>query len=233
MVGWFTWSEGKRQVEWRTVMGLPILKVGWNMPRIKKERQWHREIARGATYLKKQGCRRVLTAPECPYGAQLYQQGLRRVDARPLCCQMGWRLVLAQLARQGVLPQYAVVLLTGMRVDWVMVQLATALAPMVRTVMIEAPHGGTQLSLRLQQDFGMAVVTKETPHVTVICSTNKVPFCQENTLCLQSGQLYLDGFRLGWSGYEGTKELEDLSLITLLWEKKKITCSEIEIFPIN
>lgn len=231
MVGWFYWIEGQPQVEVISLLGVPILKVGWPMPRRTREKNWKKQMAKGVAFLKSRGCRRVLYGSSLPYGDWLIPMGLRPMAVAPLCRRMADRLALAHLAGQGIAPTRATVCLLGERVDDAMCQTAYALCPKVRTLMIEAYHGGQQLSKDLQETFGMAILKVGTPHLTLIFSAKEEGIEQKGRISLWEKAIYLDGYELFLQGLPLLEGLESLPLLCLLWEQKKISLNEIEIIP--
>lgn len=231
MVGWFYWVEGQRQVEVISLLGVPILKVGWSMPRRLGEKDWNKQIMKGVAFLKSHGCRRVLYPSGMPYGDKLLGYGIHCVDTAPLYRHLAGRIAVTHLVGQGTDLRSATVKLQGERVDRAMHRAAYGLCPRVRTMMIEATHGGLELAMRLQNQFGVALLKEGNPDITLVFSGSLSMPIQPATLFFTREKIFLDGYRLGWTGIDLPPEVEESFWIALLWEGKKIFSHEIEIIP--
>lgn len=233
MVGWLTIGQGWTTVEYTTIMDVPVRHVEIARPWRESQRSWMRQLRRGCKLLCKGGCRRVLTQQDFPYWPVLQGWGLRPIDPTPFCQCMAVPLVLKVLEEQGIPPYRATVLLTGERAVRPMVETAQILCPQVPTLMIQAPRGGTNLCQFLREEYGVAVLEGDggmSPHVVVEFSPTTRPK-SGTKLQLWRGGIDLAGHMISWGESAILEGVDNLSLVSFLWELGRIPREEVRIIP--
>lgn len=218
MVGQLQFYPGARgRVEEERLYGLPVIRVrvdpdGWLGPR-RLDRAGRRLAGRGAV--------RTLLPQGFEDGCWLARSGLRRVDPAPFLQAQSHALALEALRRQDRDPERAAVALCADRADRAMAQAAARLCRRVRHLVIDAPRGGDRLAHWLRWEFGVAVLpVGEEAQVTLKF--------QPVDVAVPGQPLELYGHRPELGGIRPTvpalleQEREDLELITLLWEWRKL-----------
>lgn len=235
MVGWFSFDGDRRQVTVEQVLGLPMLHVKCPLPqgRWRTGRQVEGQIGWAVRQFHGSRCRRVLWDKGCPHTALLGDAGLRTVEVAPFCRAMAVPLVMTSLARAGVASNKACVRLVGQRVDADMSKTAMSLCPRVHSLIIEAPYGGGQLAVQLQRRFGVAILKEGSPHVTVVFSTVPGVAWGEDALMLFGTQPRLGNFALHHIAGNVPTELEELSLLALLWERSGGDIGHVAVVPVS
>lgn len=230
MVGYLVPEEGRGRLrlEQVQVRGMPLLRacvpLGWN---------GERRLLRAARRLREAGVRRVLTPPDFVGWDLLERWGLAPVEPAPLCRALTAPLLLALLARRGVEPARATVLLRGERVDRVLFEAAQVLCPQVRTLAVSAPDGGAALCRLLREEYGAAVpetARSLCPDAAAELAPGERPVPGALHLYGPAPGLAGLGLRAPGAGLPGT---EPLALLTLLWEAGRLSLREIEIFTID
>ena len=233
MVGWLTWEEGKGRpkLERTRLLGLRLLRLRCSAGRGMRGEE--RRLRQAVRLLRREGARRVLVPDGFACWELLEEEGLCPVDPAPFCRALAAPLVLALLKRRGVAPERATVLLRGVRVDRALFEAARSLCPMVRTLAVSAPEGGSDLCRLLRQEYGAAV--PETAGDRIPDGTADFsPECSaiSGALALYSPGLCLAGLELRVHGVQ-LPDAERLPLLALLWEEGRLPPEKIEIFSIS
>ena len=137
-----------------SLYGLPVLRA-----EVALEGFWgERRLRRACRALCRGRARRALVLREDGLWSRLEELGLRPVDPVPFLRAQAVPLALADLARQGLAPDRAVVALRGTRAGRDMVRTAQALCPLVRALIVDAPWGGAELAAWLREEFGIPIL---------------------------------------------------------------------------
>lgn len=232
MVGWLTLENrrGRRtELESAGVLGLRLLRARVPAPGNLREKALLRRLDKAAALLARSGVRRVLAPPGFSNWDLLRTRGLRPVDPVPLYQAMAAPLALAELARLGVPPTSGTVALVGQRVDRPFFLAAQALCPRVRTLILDAPAGGEELSRYLRQEFGAAALSAGAPLAAqaVLCFSPRR--AEEEGLHLCGPVPDLKGLSLSPAGFSLPEEPAGLPLLALLWEAGRIPLGEIQV----
>ena len=151
VVGWLRWGEDTRffpRVTTRRVLGYPLVTV--SLPPGDPAKR----AAQGAKRLRRQGVRRVLTAPGLTDGPVLARWGLTMVEPTPLCQALGARLALLALAPVPIRERR--VALRGEVADGLCWTLAETLCPQVGAILLDFDRGEEALARRLRLVYGAA-----------------------------------------------------------------------------
>lgn len=208
----------KTIVDRREVLGLPLVRVLVPGVKGRNEKRLERRIDRAARRLREMGVRRVLTGPAFPYWDRLERQGLRGVDPEPMCQAMAAELALAALERDGCPLKRAVVALRGGRVSRPFFQTAVALCARVRGVVVYAPAGGAELADYLRREYGLPVLERERPDLTLEFSPVQAEGENGRTMVLHGQNLNLLGLTLRPPDMLLPGEFDPLPLTAALWE---------------
>lgn len=208
----------KTIVDRREVLGLPLVRALVPGVEGRHEKRLERRIDRAARRLREMGVRRVLTGPAFPYWDRLERQGLRGVDPEPMCQAVAAELALAALERDGCPLQRAVVALRGGRVSRPFFQTAVALCARVRGVAVYAPAGGAELADYLRREYGLPVLERERPDLTLEFSPVQAEGENGGTMVLHGPNLNLLGLTLRPSNILLPGEFDSLPLTAALWE---------------
>lgn len=209
---------------WKTVMdrhkvlGLPLVRALVPGVEGRHEKRLERRIDRAARRLREMGVRRVLTSPAFPYWDRLERQGLRCVDPEPMCQAVAGELALAALERDGCPLERAVVALRGGRVSRPFFQTAVALCARVRGVAVYAPAGGAELADYLRREYGLPVLERERPDLTLEFSPVQAEGENGGTMVLHGPNLNLLGLTLRPTDLPLPGEFDPLPLTAALWE---------------
>ena len=209
----------KTVVDRQEVLGLPVVRALVPGVEGRHEKRLKRRIDRAARRLREMGVRRVLTGPAFPYWDRLERQGLRGVDPEPMCQAMAGELALAALERAGYPLQQAVVALRGGRVSRPFFQTAVALCARVRGVVVYAPAGGAELADYLRREYGLPVLEREKPNLTLEFSPVQTEGERGRTMVLHGQNLNLLGLTLRPSDLPLPGEFAPLPLTAALWER--------------
>lgn len=209
----------KTVVDRQEVLGLPVVRALVPGVEGRHEKRLKRRIDRAARRLREMGVRRVLTGPAFPYWDRLERQGLRGVDPEPMCQAMAGELALAALERAGYPLQQAVVALRGGRVSRPFFQTAVALCARVRGVVVYAPAGGAELADYLRREYGLPVLEREKPNLTLEFSPVQTEGESGRTMVLHGQNLNLLGLTLRPSDLPLPGEFAPLPLTAALWER--------------
>ncbi len=168
MLGRMIPMPGRKTRLWQdTLLGLYVLNVSIS----EKEEKWGWSIKKAAKLLAKNGVCEVLAPPGFSHWDLLAKRGLSKVDIISFLQNSAPLFVMAALEKDGIAPGEASVVLEANRVNRVLSLTAGALCPLVRTLVIRAPVGGSQLARLLHREYGLAVTEDcEKPHVTVCFS---------------------------------------------------------------
>lgn len=210
--GWKTLLEQDK------VLGLPLIRALVPGAEGRHEKRLERRIDRAARRLREMGVRRVLTGPVFPYWDRLERQGLRGVDPGPMCQAVAAELALAALERDGCQLQRAVVALRGGRVSRPFFQTAVALCARVRGVVVYAPTGGAELADYLRREYGLPVLERERPNLTLEFSPVQAEGKMGGTMVLHGPNLNLLELTLRPSDLPLPREFAPLPLTASLWE---------------
>lgn len=200
------------------VLDLPLMQVLVPGVEGRHEKRLERQIDRAARRLREMGVRRVLTGPAFPYWDRLERQGLRGVDPEPMCQAMAGELALTALERDGCPLERAVVALRGGRVSRPFFQTAVALCARVRGVVVYAPTGGAELADYLRREYGLPVLERERPNLTLEFSPVQAEGESGRTMVLHGPNLNLLGLTLRPPNMLLPGEFDPLPLTAALWE---------------
>lgn len=209
MLGWFRWGEGRKiRLEQDHIRGLPVMVL--YLPERMRGRE--RRVRKGASLLAERRVTRVLVPPGFDDWPLLMQCGLRPVDTQALRCALAPEWVKTVLAGRGITAQRAVLLLTGARESPDMAQVARALCPIVRNLVIDVPNGGV-LASSLRREYGLPVLPARATR-------------EDLTLSFEAGPL-LEGAKYGLRGAELPADCEILPLLSVLWECGRVKTEDI------
>ena len=208
----------KTIVDRREVLGLPLVRALVPGVEGRHEKRLERRIDRAARWLRERGVRRVLTSPAFPYWDRLERQGLRCGDPEPMCQAVAGELALAALERDGCPLERAVVALRGGRVSRPFFQTAVVLCARVRGVAVYAPAGGAELADYLRREYGLPVLERERPDLTLEFSPVQAEGENGGTMVLHGPNLNLLGLTLRPSDLPLPGEFDPLPLTAALWE---------------
>lgn len=204
--------------------GLPVLRAETDLFGFWGERRLHRagrELRRG-------GVLRVLTPPDFDRWPLLMRFGLRPVDPERFVRAQATSLALGALSRQGLPPDRATVALRGVRVDREMARTAIELCAQVRSLVVDAPRGGSELARQLRQEFGIPILPSgEVGHIAL--AFQEGCFSQSETV------LELYGFQPKLAGLTlavpklAVEDQDNLPLLAALWEGGKLGQKDIKI----
>lgn len=154
MLGRIRWGEGQKlEMAEERLMGLPVQVL--TLPLSARRRE--RIMRRGLSALSQQGVNRVLIPSDFDSLPLLRQCGLRGVETGSFRCVLAPMWVNAVLRGKGLLPECAVLQLSGERESAAMYRVARVLCPLVRNLAIDVPGRG-ELSDRLRREFGLPVL---------------------------------------------------------------------------
>jgi hypothetical protein len=121
---------------------------------------------------------------------------------------------MGELERLGIPPKRAVLALEGARESRPMEQVALALCPAVRNLIIDAPGGA--LAARLRRDFGLPVLPPRSVRPDLTLAFDPAPV--------------LTGARFGLAGASLPRDCETLPLLSALWEVDLIQTKQVRIY---
>lgn len=154
MLGRIQWGEGRKfEMDEERLMGLPVQVLTLPLSARRRERIMRRSLFA----LSQQGVNRVLIPSDFVFLPLLRQYGLRSVETGSFRCALAPMWVNEVLRRKGLLPERAVLQLSGERESAAMCSVAWVLCPLVRNLVIDVPGGG-ELSNRLRREFGLPVL---------------------------------------------------------------------------
>lgn len=209
MLGRIQWGSGRKNVlRAEQILGLSMLTV--EVPQ--KSCQRKREIKKVAELFRKNHVTRVLNSADFPWWPFLKQEGLRSVETRMLRCMLAPKWVAAQLKRQNIPPERAVVCLKGEKSDPALEQLARELCPLVRSLVFDIP-GGNRAANRLRREMGMPILPDDFDEVHLTLQFDEGPVLAGAEITLLERKLPTDCDRV--------------SLIGALWENGRIQPEEI------
>lgn len=220
MVGYlYPTQERKFRIRPEPVVVRTLLLLGVALP----AGEITRRLDRGARALSRQGCSRVLTAPELDCRSLpeiLNRWGLAPVDPLPLCRAKADELVMALVEELPFRRRCVALRGENASLAW---PAASALCPQVGTLLLDFHRGEEELSRRLRSTYGAATLNLRLgppPQVSVEYSP-----CQETAgrpLRLW-GRPGLAGLKLTAGGGES------LPLLTLLWETGRLGLGSIRV----
>ena len=206
------------------LLGMPVLWVS-----LAPGGRWeNHRLRRAVRLLARQGVRRVLVPKTFDGWQELIRGGLRGVDPVPLCRAMADRLVLTELDRREVETRRACVALRGEYVDADLERTARLLCPRVRTLIIQVEWGGERLARELYRTFGAATQPERKPNAVVRFSGERKP--GELVLC---GQPELLGLEMEPESLTLPEDLEEMPLLTALWQSGRLSLEELRVNAIN
>jgi hypothetical protein len=212
MLGWVRWTpERQTRLEQEDLLGLPVTVL--SLPARARGRA--RPLDRGAGRLARHGVTRVLAPDRFEGWPQLLDRGLRPVDTQALRCALAPGWVLETLKWAGVSPRRAVLALTGARVSPPMEQVARALCPAVRHLILDAP-GGAALAARLGREFGLPVLPPRSARPDLTLAFDPAPV--------------LAGARFALSETALPRDCETLPLLSALWGSGLIKTKQVRIY---
>ena len=214
--------HGRGRPEAARLYGLPVLRAEVDSAGFWGE---HR-LRRAGRALRRNGVLRVL-APEdlLPLLGEL---GLRRVDPEPFVRAQAAPLALAALERRGLAPDRAAVALRGVRTDLDFLRTAEALCPKVRSLIIDAAHGGRELARRLRLEYGVPILPEGERGQAALVFQAGCSRREETALELFGPRPRLAGLTLTVPRLE-EGDREDLCLLAALWEGGRLGPEDIKI----
>lgn len=209
MLGRIRWGNG-RKIELYTerLCGLSVLTA--KLP--ENSRRPERAVGKAARLLRKNRVVRVLTPPEFLWWEILWDAGLCPVDTAGLRRTLAPVWVAAQLKRQGVSPQQAVLRLSGEERETALEGLARALCPLVYGLVFDLP-GGEAAAERLRREMGIPVFPTDYAKVHL-------------TLPLRNGPV-LTGVEAALPGRVLPDDCDRFPLLSVLWESGSVKTEEI------
>lgn len=222
MVGWLRLTGEKHLRPTVTpvqVLGYPLAEV--SLP----TGDLSRRLRQGARALERRGIRRVVTAPGLAKREELEALGLSPVDPLPLCVAKGRDMALFLM--KGIPLRERRVAIRGDRAAGPAWELAHALCPETAALFLEFERGEAELADSLRGRYGAAPqpLGQDTPQLTLEFSPG--PYPAGRTLKLW-GEPDLCGLRLCPPG-PVPPDLEELPLLTLLWEAGRVRTDEIPV----
>lgn len=177
-------------------------------------------VRRAGRALRRGGVVRALLPRQFGDWALLEELGLRPVLPDRFLKAHAPVLTVEALRRGDVDPRRATVALSGPRTDGELARAALALCPEVRRLVIAAPDG-EKLARRLREEFGVPVLPPEVPAQLDLRFRPGGAERGERRLELYGRTPDLAGLTLSAPALAG-EEREDLSLLSLLWEWRKL-----------
>lgn len=231
MVGWLSETErrGRRPAATlEDVEGVTLCRVDCPVGRRTSPRARQRRLRRAARVLLRNGCRRVLAAPNFDGWPILEEAGLRRVEPGSLCAALAPRLALAWLERASIPPERSTVALAGRRVDRALFEAAAALAPRVRALAVEVPGEGAELLRCLAGEYGLPALEGRAGADVILCFPGAAGEGR-GELVLWGGCPRLDGLTLTAGERSLPPGLDPLPLLEVLWEEGALLSAEIAV----
>ena len=222
MVGWLRLT-GERHfrptVTPVQVLGYPLAEV--SLP----NGDLSRRLKQGAKALSRRGIHRVVTAPGLTGREELKALGLEIVDPLPLCMAKARDMALFLL--KDVPLRERRVALRSDRAGGPVWELAHALCPETAALFLDVERGEAELADSLRRRYGAAprLIGQEPPQLTLEFSPGRRT--EGRTLKLW-GEPDLGGLRLCPPG-PVPPDLEELPLLTLLWEAGRVRTDEIPV----
>ena len=222
MLGLLRWGPERRVVlERGQVLGLPVLEI-----KLDYGGRWGgRRLDRAARLLARNGVRRVLPSRDFDDWKALERRGLLPIEPLPLYGAMAGELALSALRQAGKEPGRAGIALRGERVDAELARTARLLCPRVRTLIIQVPRGGERLARELYWEFG-AAVSPEGEADAVVRFSGRI---QEGELVLCGPAPELLGLEIHAPGLRLPEELEEMSVLTALWQAGRLELEQLDI----
>ena len=209
MLGRIRWGSGRKaESAVEQIHALSVWTVGLPLP----SRRPERAVKKGIDLLCGKGVTHVLTPPDFPWWPDLVRSGLRPVETGKLRCMLAPVWVAAQLERQNISQDRAVLCLKGERSEPALEQLARELCPLVRRLVFDVP-GGEAAANRLRREMGMPILPSDFNEVQL-------------TLRLEEGPV-LTGAEITLPGRELPADCDSIPLIAVLWETGRIKSEEI------
>ncbi|MEG2420738.1 MAG: hypothetical protein RSB55_04240 [Oscillospiraceae bacterium] len=218
MVGVLSYGQWQPRVTLGTMGGLLVRRV--SVPREGLLAQ--SRLRRAAKSLAACGVTRVLVPEDFADWDVLSRRGLAPVDPMPFLQALAPELALFYLAGQGILPENATVALRGERVTGGLYAAAVKLCPKVAHLVIEAPHGGGELSLQLERTMGLAQLPPGTRGDLALCFSPGFGGKDEPEIGLYPGGT-LRGMSLQPRALTLPEDCRGLPFLALLWETGLVT----------
>lgn len=207
-----------------SLYGLPVLRA-----EVALEGFWgERRLRRACRALCRGRARRALVLREDGLWSRLEELGLRPVDPVPFLRAQAVPLALADLARQGLAPDRAVVALRGTRAGRDMVRTAQALCPLVRALIVDAPWGGAELAAWLREEFGIPILPGGEQGQTALRFQEGCPRPEAGSLDLYGPRPELAGLSLTAPAL-AEEDQAQLPLLAALWEGGRLAREDIKI----
>ena len=214
--------RGRGKPEVVRIYGLPVLRA-----EVDNSGFWgERRLRWAGRALRRNGVLRVLTPEDLL--PRLEALGLRRVDPEPFVRAQAAPLALAALERRGLAPDRAAVALRGARADRAFLRTAEELCPKVRSLIIDAPHGGQELARRLRLEYGVPILPEGERGQAALVFQAGCSRRNETALELFGPRPRLAGLTLTVPRLK-EDDREDLSLLAALWEGGRLRPEDIKI----
>lgn len=211
MLGRMRWGRGRKVVlEAEQILGLSLLSV--ELPQ--GSRRPERMVQKGAELLRRNRVTRVLVPAEFPWWEVLAHNGLRPVETRALRCALAPAWVAAQLKRQNISPEDAVLCLRGEKGEPELERVARTLCPVIRNLILDVP-GGNMTAKRLRQEMGIPVLLGGS-------------FAAHLTLQFDGGPV-LTGANVALPSKTLPPDCDRFPLLGVLWENGRIKIEEIAL----
>lgn len=222
MVGWLRLT-GERHLRPTVtpvqVLGYPLVEVSLPPGNLS------RRLKQGAGALTRRGIRRVVTAPGLAGREELEALGLTPVDPLPLCVAKGRDMALFLL--KDIPLRERRVAIRGDRAAGPAWELAHALCPETAALFLDFDRGEEELADSLRGRYGAAPQPLGQEVLQLTLEFSPGPTSAGRTLRLW-GEPGLAGLRLCPPG-PVPPDLEELPLLTLLWEAGRMTAHEIPV----
>lgn len=214
--------RGRGKPEAVNLYGLTVLRA-----EVDRSGFWgERRLRRAGRALRRNGVLRVLAPEELL--PRLGELGLRRVAPEPFVRAQSVPLALALLERQGLAPDRAAVALRGLRVDRDFLRTAEELCPRVRSLIIDAPHGGRELAQMLRWEYGVPILPEGERGQAALIFQADCPRHEETALELFGPRPRLAGLTLSVPRLDA-RDREALPLLAALWEGGRLRPEDIKI----
>lgn len=211
------WAWKRPRVEPVKLHGLTLLGAG--LP----PGELSRQLDRGAKALRKKGCARALTAPELDCSELpdiLRRNGLTPIDPLPLCRTKAPELALTLVERLPLRRRCVALRGGDAHTAW---PAAAALCPQVGVLLLDFDRGEEELSRRLREVYGAAALHLRQGSLPQV-SVEFAPRGEAAGAPLRLwGTPELAGCRLT------AGEVDDLSLLELLWETGRLRLEDIVV----
>lgn len=224
MVGLLEWEGTKILLVEMTperLYGLSIVRIKLS----KRQMGLQFRLQKMCQLLRQQKITRLLVPESFEHWEFIAGFGMREINLMGFLQYLGGERLLFGLKQWEIDPKKACIAIQGTRVTPQMEQIVLELAPKVRDIAINVPHGGRELADRLHYEFGMAPAFDGKRILATLSFSKEKDEMQKNTVFADKIEEYRGINSKNITILEDTHKLE---LLCLLWETGKIKKSEIE-----